>query len=449
MENTRIMPIDLGDTTCLDNKTWLQWRAHGNEVTGYIPATVTGSECASVVGMTDGEAPSSPWTSRTELWHRKAGTPLRTPKPMNQHALEMGHLFEPVVGKIFKAEMEKKGHTVSLITDKHMYQCGQLLLDDDGFPVCDSNGDPVLKYPFALADVDGTPVVDGEMCILECKTTSSQNFDTIRKWKEGVCPPYYECQCRWYMAVLDLPKTYICCMWGLGEYDHAIIEIDRDEEIEKALLEDARAFTDSVVKGIEPDTEADSQKLLKAFYTQLYGPSATVEEVDITSELDDADDYITAITKADTKIRHAEETLQALNAAKDELLAKIAPFFSRSEHLRIANRRKVIYIDVHNDFTRGGITEKSVRAVDPDLLSYGTGGFSASLFQKNTGAKIRELKKTAAKALSSGDPDAAEALNNEADELSRKVEAAREEKVFKGTQSVTVRASVYDAKPTN
>lgn len=447
MSNERIMPVDLGDTATLDNDTWLKWRAHGNNVTGYIPVTVTGSECASVVGMVENDAPPAKWTSRTELWHKKAGTGLKAEKPMNQHALEMGHLFEPVVGKIFKTEMEKKGHTVALITDKHMYQCGKLLLDEEGFPVCDENGDPKLAYPFALADVDGTPIVDGQMCILECKTTNSQNFDNIRKWKEGICPPYYEYQCRWYMAVMDLPKTYICCMWGLGEYDHSIIEIERNMEIEEALLNDAKAFVESVVNRREPDPESENQQLLRAFYVQLYGESQSTKEIDITSKLDDADELIDDLYKTDLNIKRTQEKLESLESDKSGLLNKMAPFFAESEHLKLANAKRVIYIDVANERSRGGISEKSVKAVDPALLSLGIGGFSATTFQKNLNEKIKALRKEAAKALARADSVIADALNAEADDLIGKLEACREKKEFKGKQEIGVRASasVYDA----
>ena len=111
----------------------------------------------------------------------------------NWVAMEMGHLLEPLVAKIFE---RKTGYRVYQI--KKMFQHPQ--------------------YPWMLADVDYfVELPDGTTAILEIKTT---NYNARDNWwmngKETV-PVYYESQGRHYMAVTDLDRCFFCCLYGNNE----------------------------------------------------------------------------------------------------------------------------------------------------------------------------------------------------------------------------------------
>ena len=110
-------------------------------------------------------------------------------------ALEMGHLLEPLVAKIFQ---HRTGYKVYQI--KKMFQ----------HP----------KYPWMLADVDYfVELPDGTTAILEIKTT---NYNAKDNWwldGEETIPAYYESQGRHYMAVMDVDRCFFCCLYGNNEQE--------------------------------------------------------------------------------------------------------------------------------------------------------------------------------------------------------------------------------------
>ena len=68
----------------------------------------------------------------------------------------------------------------------------------------------------------------------------------------GEIPESYYCQCAFYMALYDLPKTYLVAYFG-NDMPFKVYKIDRDMEFEKNMLEELVDFWENnVLKGIPP-----------------------------------------------------------------------------------------------------------------------------------------------------------------------------------------------------
>ncbi len=68
----------------------------------------------------------------------------------------------------------------------------------------------------------------------------------------GEIPESYYCQCAFYMALYDLPKTYLVAYFG-NDMPIKVYKIDRDMEFEKNMLEELINFWENnVLKGIPP-----------------------------------------------------------------------------------------------------------------------------------------------------------------------------------------------------
>lgn len=159
-ERKRHEPLVLVETADLSEEDWLDYRRRG----------IGGSDVSAIFG-------TSPFRTARDLYYDKLNIASVEDDEGNWVAMEMGHLLEPLVAKIFE---RKTGYRVYQI--KKMFQHPQ--------------------YPWMLADVDYfVELSDGTTAILEIKTT---NYNARDNWwmngKETV-PVYYESQGRHYMAV--------------------------------------------------------------------------------------------------------------------------------------------------------------------------------------------------------------------------------------------------------
>lgn len=161
-------------------------------------------------------------------------------------------LFEEVIRyKVLPYLLEQTGeHNFRVEKDSRMY--------------CHGNPD----YAFARADIDGVIQMNGKLGIVEIKTTNWRNVDTIEMWKAGVVPPYYEAQCRHYMAVLNLDFVYICCAWGFNPQTEAVlIRIDRNDSLEQQIMDTEREFWEKHVEfGFPVEEEACSPSVARGYY---------------------------------------------------------------------------------------------------------------------------------------------------------------------------------------
>ena len=162
-EHIRQEPKVLVSTENLTEQEWLAYRRQG----------IGGSDVAAILGI-------SPFRTARDLYDDKLNIASAVDDTGNWVALEMGHLLEPLVAQIFT---KKTGLEVFQI--KKMFQHPQ--------------------YPFMLADVDYfVRLPNGEIALLEIKTTNYNAKD--HWWKDGeeYVPVYYETQGRHYMAVMDM-----------------------------------------------------------------------------------------------------------------------------------------------------------------------------------------------------------------------------------------------------
>lgn len=173
MERERHSPLVLVDTANLTREEWLDWRRCG----------IGGSDVSAIIGI-------SPFRTARDTYYDKLGIAAVEENEGNWVAMEMGHLLEDLVAKIFERKTGLKIYQI-----KKMFQ----------HPL----------YPFMLADVDYfITMPDGKEAILEIKTTNYNAKD--HWWKQGkeTVPVYYEAQGRHYMAVMDIDRVFFCCLYG-------------------------------------------------------------------------------------------------------------------------------------------------------------------------------------------------------------------------------------------
>ena len=209
----------LVETSGMEKSEWLEWRRKG----------IGGSDAGAIMGV-------SPYKTVRDVYFEKLGRVPDAEDKVNWVALEVGNRLEDLVALIFS---KKTGFRVW--QEKGMYQ----------HPL----------YPFMIADVDYFfEMPDGTIGILECKTG---NIYTKENWDNDAVPYHYEMQCRHYMAVKNLNCSYCACLFGNSEDEFVYRFIERDLDMEEAMIEEEGSFwCDHVMKGIEPSLAGDGDLVL-------------------------------------------------------------------------------------------------------------------------------------------------------------------------------------------
>ena len=228
-EHIRQEPKVLVSTENLTEQEWLAYRRQG----------IGGSDVAAILGI-------SPFRTARDLYDDKLNIASAVDDTGNWVALEMGHLLEPLVAQIFT---KKTGLEVFQI--KKMFQHPQ--------------------YPFMLADVDYfVRLPNGEIALLEIKTTNYNAKD--HWWKDGeeYVPVYYETQGRHYMAVMDMDEIFYCCLYGNNEDEAIIRHLYRDREYEQEMVYLEREFWhDHILTRIPPPYTEDGSLILESLRRRL------------------------------------------------------------------------------------------------------------------------------------------------------------------------------------
>ena len=213
-------PQELVDTSNLSSEEWLSYRRRG----------IGGSDAAAILGI-------SPWRTARDLYYDKLNV-VKADMDENWVALEMGHLLEDLVARIFA---KKTG--LHIFQRKVMFQ----------HPL----------YPWMLADLDYlVELPDGSNAILEIKTT---NYNARENWwynGEEIVPVYYESQGRHYMSVMNLDRVYFCCLYGNNEDEVIIRHLDRDYAYESELIALEDAFWNDHVQKHQPPDYTESGDLI-------------------------------------------------------------------------------------------------------------------------------------------------------------------------------------------
>lgn len=225
-------PQVLVETAGLSEKEWLTYRRKG----------IGGSDVAALLGI-------SPWRTARDLYYDKLNIAAVEDNEENWVALEMGHLLEPLVAKIFQ---HRTGYKIYQV--KKMFQ----------HP----------KYPWMLADVDYfVELPDGTTAILEIKTT---NYNAKDHWwlnGEETVPVYYETQGRHYMAVMDVDRCFFCCLYGNNEEETIIREIRRDEAYEDEMIFLEQHFWENYVLAKTPPPYTEEGDLVIESVRRHTGPA--------------------------------------------------------------------------------------------------------------------------------------------------------------------------------
>lgn len=248
-ERKRHEPLVLVETADISEEDWLDYRRRG----------IGGSDVSAIFG-------TSPFRTARDLYYDKLNIASVEDDEGNWVAMEMGHLLEPLVAKIFE---RKTGYRVYQI--KKMFQHPQ--------------------YPWMLADVDYfVELPDGTTAILEIKTT---NYNARDNWwmngKETV-PVYYESQGRHYMAVTDLDRCFFCCLYGNNEEEVIIREVKRDFEYEAEMVFLEQYFWENHVQRHVPPPYTESGALIIESARKHFGPAdknapAVALDLDMTAKL--------------------------------------------------------------------------------------------------------------------------------------------------------------------
>lgn len=235
----RLNPFVVVDTADLPREDWLNYRRRG----------IGGSDVAAILGI-------SPFRTARDIYYDKIGVAAVEPDESNWVQLEVGHLLEDLVAKIFQ---KKTGYRVFQI--KKMFHHPQ--------------------YPFMLADVDYfAELPDGTIALLEIKTT---NYNAKDNWfldGRKTVPVYYEMQGRHYMAVTDIDRVFFCCLYGNTEDEVIICEVKRDMDYETEMIFLEQEFwVGNVQSKVPPPYVEDGDLVLDSVLQHLAPADLSAEPV--------------------------------------------------------------------------------------------------------------------------------------------------------------------------
>ena len=188
----RHQPLVLVETAGLSEEEWLAYRRKG----------IGGSDVAALLGI-------SPWRTARDLFYDKLNIAVVEDHEDNWVALEMGHLLEPLVAKIFQ---HRTGYKIYQI--KKMFQ----------HP----------KYPWMA---------------------------------------YYESQGRHYMAVMDVDRCFFCCLYGNNEQESIIRDMQRDLAYEDEMIFLEQDFWENHVLTRTPPPYTEDGDLVIESVRRYTGPA--------------------------------------------------------------------------------------------------------------------------------------------------------------------------------
>lgn len=389
-------PINLIDTTGMSNERWLEIREHGlgKKPTDpeYIPYTITGSGASSALGV-------NPWVSDEEYRDKKMGIKPALEVAFNEENKAAGHVFEPFVAINFMRYMRSNfpETKVKLIKD-----CMRDILPylEDACPDSDSyklfidsqdkvieefnkkwtynpsamyqcgtkNEDGTLKYPFALANIDGLVEVNGKIGIFEAKTTSTKSHAIRDYWEQGKIPPYYYWQLVFYMAVMNVDFAYITCIWGVTLSDMAVVYLERDMAIEEEFMNYLAQFVEDMEIGLPLDESKSDSELVSQYYYRLYGAATGSKKEAIELPPYCKKMVLKAIT-LDKEIEEAEEEVSKLKAKRAEIFNEIHPIMKDNAYATIVMDDKSVYgVKLKPSMKRAKFDEETFKTEHPDLF---------------------------------------------------------------------------------
>ena len=246
---------------CGTREAWLGERGKG----------LGASEVASVLGI-------SKWATPLDVYLVKRGLVVVPDNP----AMQRGRRFEPTAGEMYE---ELAGEALIVPPPHALYRHA--------------------TEPWATCTPDRF-AQDGR--IVELKTA---NWSQAHRWGESgttEVPDEYFVQVVWQMFVCDRDVATIAALLFLREPELRTYTFERDRELERRIVEQARAFWfDHVVAGVPP--EMSGGDAASAWIAQRFPKEQTAKLVEASPE----------VAAAMAKLRDVRETVATLKEEDDRL----------------------------------------------------------------------------------------------------------------------------------
>ena len=212
--------VFVDDITKITEEEWQEHRRSG----------IGGSDVACIYRV-------SPWKTANELYHEKMGHQPVVEEERNWVSLEIGHRLEELVVQIFMKKTGLKPYAV-----RKMFR----------HPL----------YPFMIGDIDFFVEKDGEIWVVECKTSFSFNKE---EWANDSIPYHYMLQGMHYMSVTNVAGVIFLCLYGNSENTFFIRTLTRDLELEEEMIELEQDFwVNNVHADCEPEFYEEPDLVLEA-----------------------------------------------------------------------------------------------------------------------------------------------------------------------------------------
>jgi putative phage-type endonuclease len=279
----RLEPQAIADTSTMPRQEWLELRKLG----------IGGSDAAAVLG-------GSPFRTARDIYYEKVGIEVEDSDNSNWVQLEYGNLLEDLSARIFHEKTGLKIHPA-----KKMYR------------------HPIHKFMLANPDYF-TQDRDGP-AVLEIKTTNYFAKDNWFHEGEEIVPMYYEAQVRHYMAVLDLNRAYICCLYGNTINDVIIRKIDRDMDYEQELIHHEKYFVDNYwVKNVPPPYTESGDLVLQSVKRRHGGADISAPKIALdVGYSSDLELYLALQSEKMEWGRGSKEVENRLNQVKARILDRM------------------------------------------------------------------------------------------------------------------------------
>ncbi len=318
------------------------------EFTAIRPGHIGGSSVASILGI-------SPWVTITEYYDQFIGIKPAVAVNFNEESKMLGHENEEFVAMRFVLYMKRYHNLdIELCNDSRVFR-------NDTYPYAQVNLDR------RIVKVNGRKV---DM-ILECKTTTWRGGAIDKYWKKGICPPYYECQVRYYLKVMKCKVAYICCCWGLSYDEMAVVKIETDEKQDKLIINACEDFIDCVEQGIVPDETNNNSELWNNYYLRLNGaPDPDKKPVELPSN---TLDIVKTAERLNAIIEKDEAKLEDDKKKFNDTLKALLPILDGAEYGSVAeddtdnNVRLVFGVKVTAPMTKSAFDHERFAQEHPDL----------------------------------------------------------------------------------
>lgn len=229
--------------------------------------------------------------------------------------------------------------------EDYLIQWSKQLLEEQCFKVkrVAAGNEITVEHPiftFLQANNDGFVVLeDGSVNILEIKHTSSFNYKVVSDWQEGIVPKHYLAQITHYMSTFNVDKSFIQCGWGFRPNEMAIIEVDRNLNMEINMI--ARAlyfFIEEVLKDGAVD-DNNYSVLLDDLYS-IYGDSREeVKEIKSDELYEDVKELKSIEDKLKDMRKENRNSLKPFEEQRDRLQAKLFEVAELADTVIIKNSK--------------------------------------------------------------------------------------------------------------